>query len=417
MTIKDSVAFEKAYDGTPLSATLSNESINGLLDGDTATLKVETKGNVPATYENESVPVSLTVVDKDGNVVSSNYELTANVVATITPAAIVYTQPSDIELTYNLPMPKIEGVAVNTENCKVLYKTSNSDDEAWSADVPTLVNAGEYTVYFQISRQHYKTEEGSFTVTINKAKQTLDGKQYFVTYGKEFTKTQDVTYVLGQEIKFALSCEYKAGNSARTYDIKATAEENPNVELTITNCKLTVNRATLVIEMKDKTITYGDAFVSDYSIVTANGLFAGDDIKDVIALETNYSQGNDIGKYQIDATLTDSASKNYYLNTYTSPNTSELVVEQKTATLTIEGKSVIFGDVAPSFTATIDDLYGNDGIEYTLSCSYYKPGSGVGRYPISANVPEASDAKKNANYIVNVNSDDAYLTVEKSLLL
>ena len=413
LTIKDSVAFEKAYDGTPLSATLSNESINGLLDGDTATLKVETKGNVPATYENESVPVSLTVVDKDGNVVSSNYELTANVVATITPAAIVYTQPSDIELTYNLPMPKIEGVAVNTENCKVLYKTSNSDDEAWSADVPTLVNAGEYTVYFQISRQHYKTEEGSFTVTINKAKQTLDGKQYFVTYGEEFTKTQDVTYVLGQEIKFALSCEYKAGNSAGTYDIKATAEENPNVELTITNCKLTVNRATLVIEMKDKTITYGDAFVSDYSIVTANGLFAGDDIKDVIALETNYSQGNGIGKYQIDATLTDSASKNYYLNTYTSPNTSELVVEKKTATLTIEGKSVIFGDVAPSFTATIDDLYGNDEIEYTLSCSYYKPGSGVGRYPISANVPEASDAKKNANYIVNINSDDAYLTVEK----
>lgn len=411
LTIKDSVAFEKAYDGTPLSATLSNESINGLLDGDTATLKVETKGNVPATYENESVPVSLTVVDKDGNVVSSNYELTANVVATITPAAIVYTQPSDIELTYNLPMPKIEGVAVNTENCKVLYKTSNSDDEAWSADVPTLVNAGEYTVYFQISRQHYKTEEGSFTVTINKAKQTLDGKQYFVTYGEEFTKTQDVTYVLGQEIKFALSCEYKAGYSVGTYDIKATAEENPNVELTITNCTLTVNRATLVIEMKDKTITYGDAFVSDYSIVTAKGLFAGDDIKDVIALETNYSQGNGIGKYQIDATLTDSASKNYCLNT--SPNTSELFVEQKTATLTIEGKSVIFGDVAPSFTATIDDLYGNDEIEYTLSCSYYKPGSGVGRYPISANVPEASDAKKNANYIVNVNSDDAYLIVEQ----
>lgn len=413
LTIKDSVTFEKAYDGTPLSATLSNESINGLLDGDTATLKVETTGNVPAKYENESVPVSLTVVDKDGNVVSSNYELTANVVATITPAAIVYTQPSDIELTYNLPMPKIEGVAVNTENCKVLYKTSNSDDEAWSADVPTLVNTGEYTVYFQISRQHYKTEEGSFTVTINKAKQTLDGKQYFVTYGEEFTKTQDVTYVLGQEIMFTLSCEYKAGNSARTYDIKATAEENPNVELTITNCTLTVNRATLVIEMKDKTITYGDAFVSDYSIVTAKGLFAGDDIKDVIALKTNYSQGNGIGKYRIDATLTDSASKNYYLNTYTSPNTSELFVEKKTATLTIEGKSVIFGDVAPSFTATIDDLYGNDEIEYTLSCSYYKPGSGVGHYPISANVPEASDAKKNANYIVNVNSDDAYLIVEK----
>lgn len=411
LTIKDSVAFEKAYDGTPLSATLSNESINGLLDGDTATLKVETKGNVPATYENESVSVSLTVVDKDGNVVSSNYELTANVVATITPATIVYTQPGDVELTYNLPMPKIEGVAVNTENCKILYKTSNSDDEAWSADVPTLVNAGEYTVYFRISRQHYKTEEGSFTVTINKAKQTLDGKQYFVTYGEEFAKTQDVTFVLGQEIKFALSCKYKAGNSARTYDIKATAEENPNVELTITNCKLTVNRATLVIEMSDKTITYGDAFVSDYSIVTAKGLFAGDDIKDVIVLKTKYSQGNGIGKYQIDATLTDSASKNYCLNT--SPNTSELLVEKKTATLTIEGKSVIFGDVAPSFTATIDDLYGNDEIEYTLSCSYYKPGSGVGRYPISANVPEASDAKKNANYIVNVNSDDAYLTVEK----
>lgn len=76
---------------------------------------------------------------------------------------------------------------------------------------------------------------------------------------------------------------------------------------------------------------------------------------------------------------------------------------------------MIFGDVAPSFTATIDGLYGNDEIEYTLSCGY-KQGNGVRRYPISANVPEASDAKKNANYIVNVNSD-AYLIVEKSLLL
>lgn len=414
LSLKDGIALEKSYDGSPLSAPLSNKSINGLLDGDTATLTVETKGNVPGTYENESVSVSLTVVDKDGNVVSSNYELASNVVATITPATIIYTQPSNVELTYNRPMPGIEGVAIKTENCKILYKTSNSDDEPWNIDFPTFVNAGAYTVYFQISRQHYKTEEGSFTVTINKAKQTLDGKQYFVTYGEEFAKTQDVTYVLGQEIKFTLSCEYKAGNSARTYDIKATAEENPNVELTITNCKLTVNRATLAIEMRDKNITYGDAFVSDYSIVTSNGLFAGDDIKDVIALETNYSQGNGIGKnYQIVATLTDSASKNYYLNTYNSPNTSKLVVEQKTATLTIEGKSVIFGDVVPSFTAKINGLYGNDEIEYTLSCSYYKPGSGVGRYPISANVPEASDAKKNANYIVNVNSDDAYLTVEK----
>lgn len=412
LSLKDGIALEKSYDGSPLSAPLSNESINGLLDGDTATLTVETKGNVPGTYENESVSVSLTVVNKDGKVVSSNYELAANVVATITPATIVYTQPSDVELTYNRPMPGIEGVAVNTENCKVLYKTSNSDDEPWGVDVPTLVYAGVYTVYFRISRQHYKTEEGSFTVTINKAKQTLDGKQYFVNYGEEFAKTQDVTFVLGQEIKFALSCEYKAGNSAGIYDITATAEENPNVELTITNCTLTVNCATLVIEMNDKNITYGDAFVSDYSIVTASGLFAGDDIKDVIALGTNYSQGNDIGKYQIVATLTDSASKNYYLNTYTSPNTSELVVKKKTATLTIEGKSVIFGEVAPSFTATIDGLYGDDEIEYTLSCGY-KQGSGVGRYPISANVPEASDAKKNANYIVNVNSDDAYLTVEK----
>lgn len=412
LTIKDSVVFEKTYDATPLSSTLSNESINGLLDGDTATLKVETKGNVPGTYENESVSVSLTVVDNDGNVVTSNYELAANVVANITPATIVYTQPSNVELTYNLPMPKIEGVAVNTENCKVLYKTSNSDDEAWSADVPTLVNAGVYTVYFKISRQHYKTEEGSFTVTINKAKQTLDGKQYFVNYGEDFTKTQDVTYVLGQEIKFALSCEYKAGNSVGTYVVTATVEENPNVELTITNCTLTVKCATLVIEMSDKTITYGDAFVSDYSIVTASGLFKGDDIKDVIALETNYSQGNGIGKYQIVATLTDSASKNYYLNTYNSTNTSELVVEKKTATLTIVGKSVIFGEVTPSFTATIDGLYGDDEIEYTLSCGY-KQGVGVGRYPISANVPEASDAKKNANYIVNVNTDDAYLTIEK----
>ena len=410
LTIKDSVAFEKAYDGTPLSATLSNESINGLLDDDTATLKVETKGNVPGTYENESVSVSLTVTNKDSNNVSSNYELTTNIVATITPAKIVYTQPSNIAFTFDGKEHAIKNdIDVQTENSSVSLKLSK--DGIWE-ETATIKNVGVYTVYFRISRQYYQTEEGSFTATVNKASQTVNIDNFKVSYGGDFVaSSMDCTkYVLGEKIDVKHACSYKAGNPVGAYDITATADENPNVDIAFEKGTLTVEKANLAISVSGASIAYGDKFTPDFALVTVeSGLFASDDIQNVIALETNYSQGGNCDlPYTIVAKISTSAAENYILTS----NVAQLTVDKKTVTLVIDGKNTIFGEVAPALSAKINGLYGNDEIEYTLSCGY-KQGVGVGRYPISANVPEASDTKKNANYIVNVDTDDAYLTVEK----
>lgn len=134
----------------------------------------------------------------------------------------------------------------------------------------------------------------------------------------------------------------------------------------------------------------------------------------MLALETTYRKGNGADTYKgaITATLKESASANYTL----SCTPGDLVVDKKQVSLIIDGKTVTYGDPAPEYTASIEGLFGDDTIEYTLS-SYYKVGDGIGRYYISADVPEMSETKQNGNYYINVNSDSAYVEVTQNTSL
>ncbi len=414
LSLKDGIALEKSYDGSPYSKTLVSADFAELASGDEATLVVSTRTSSVGTYPDADsvLDADLTIVNKDGKVVTNNYSFENNLTVTINPATIKYTPPQDTSFIFDGKEHRVDIVQTETEGCDVSYRYNLNDARA--ASLSAIRNAGVYTVYYTISRQNYTSVEGSFTVTVEKANATITAKPQSTIYGQAFLLDQSAytaTDLFGETINVTLSCTYAVGSAAKDYEIILTAEENDNIEITCENGILSVGKANLVAKINEKTITYGDDFTPASDIVTVSeGLYSGDSIADLLALETTYRKGNSASTYKdaITATFKESASANYTL----SCTPGDLVVDKKQVSLIVDGKTVTYGDPAPEYTASIEGLFGDDTIEYTLS-SYYKVGDGVRRYYISADVPEMSETKQNGNYYINVNSDNAYIEVTK----
>lgn len=414
LSLKDGIALEKSYDGSPYSKTLVSADFAELASGDEATLVVSTRTSSVGTYPDADsvLDADLTIVNKDGKVVTNNYAFENNLTVTINPATIKYTPPQDTSFTFDGKEHRVDIVQTETEGCDVSYRYNLNDARA--ASLSAIRNAGVYTVYYTISRQNYTSVEGSFTVTVEKANATITATPQSTIYGQAFSLDQSAytaTDLFGETINVTLSCTYAVGSAAKDYEIVLTADENDNIEITCEKGILSVGKANLVAKINEKTITYGGDFTPDSDIVTVSeGLYSGDNIADLLALATTYRKGNGADTYKgaITATLKESASANYTL----SCTPGDLVVDKKQVSLIVDGKTVTYGDPAPEYTASIEKLFGDDTIEYTLS-SYYKVGDGIGRYYISADVPEMSETKQNGNYYINVNSDNAYVEVTK----
>lgn len=414
LSLKDGIALEKSYDGSPYSKTLVSADFAELASGDEATLVVSTRTSSVGTYPDADsvLDADLKIVNKDGKVVTNNYAFENNLTVTINPATIKYTPPQDTSFTFDGKEHRVDIVQTETEGCDVSYRYNLNDARA--ASLSAIRNAGVYTVYYTISRQNYTSVEGSFTVTVEKANATITATPQSTIYGQAFLLDQSAytaTDLFGETINVTLSCTYAVGSAAKDYEIVLTADENDNIEITCEKGILSVGKANLVAKINEKTITYGGDFTPDSDIVTVSeGLYSGDSIADLLALATTYQKGNGASTYKdaITATLKESASANYTL----SCTPGDLVVDKKQVSLIVGGKTVTYGDPAPEYTASAEGLFGNDTIEYTLS-SYYKVGDGIGRYNISADVPEMSETKQNGNYYINVNSDNAYVEVTK----
>lgn len=414
LSLKDGIALEKSYDGSPYSKTLVSADFAELASGDEATLVVSTRTSSVGTYPDADsvLDADLKIVNKDGKVVTNNYAFENNLTVTINPATIKYTPPQDTSFTFDGKEHRVDIVQTETEGCDVSYRYNLNDARA--ASLSAIRNAGVYTVYYTISRQNYTSVEGSFTVTVEKANATITATPQSTIYGQAFLLDQSAytaTDLFGETINVTLSCTYAVGSAAKDYEIILTADENDNIEITCEKGILSVGKATLVAKINEKTITYGDDFTPVSDIVTVSeGLYSGDSIADLLTLETTYRKGNSASTYKdaITATLKESASTNYTL----SCTPGDLVVDKKQVSLIVGGKTVTYGDPAPEYTASTKGLFGDDTIEYTLS-SYYKVGDGIGSYYISADVPEISETKQNGNYYINVNSDNAYVEVTK----
>lgn len=402
---KTALTFSAQYTGAALSANFDENDFSGLLEGHKLALCLETNGNGVTEYSNEQIlRKSLTIVDEDGNDVAQNYDVTYTASATITPASIKFTTPENQTLTFNGTEQPISAISVETSNCTVTYSTS--EDGEFSSALPSFKNAGAYTVYYRIARANYATESGNFAVVMNKAKATVTAKDASVAYGHNFAPSDDAyvtSDLFGENIVVTLACEYRAGNKVGNYAIVVSAEDNANLNITLQNGSLTVNKATLEITLaSDNSVTYGEAFDFSNVIADEKGRFDGDSLADLIELSTTYKQGDGVkaNGYDIVCTLKDDT--NYTLVC----EKAALSVTRRKATITVKTPDAIeYGEEAGKFEYEIKGLYDSDTIACTPSCDY-AIGNIPGEYDITV-----SDVRQNGNYEIETNG--AKLTVNK----
>lgn len=401
----DTLTFSAQYTGAALSANFDENDFSGLLEGHKLALCLETNGNGVTEYANEQIlKKSLTIVDEDGNDVMQNYDVTYVASAAITPASIKFTTPEKQTLTFNGTEQTPSAIAVETANCAVTY--SASEDGEFSGALPAFKNAGAYTVYYRIARANYATESGNFAVVMNKAKATVTANDATVAYGQNFTPSDDAystSELFGENVVVTIACAYRAGNKIGNYDIVVSAQDNANLDITLQNGSLTVNKATLEITLASgNSVTYGEAFDLTSVLAGEKGRFEGDSLADLIELSTTYKQGDGakVSGYDIVCTLKDDA--NYTLVC----EKAALSVTRRKATITVKTPDAIeYGEESAKFEYETSNLYKNDKIACTLSCDY-AVGSIPGEYAITV-----SDVRQNGNY--EVETVGAKLTVNK----
>lgn len=402
---KTALTFSAQYTGAALSANFDENDFSGLLEGHKLALCLETNGNGVTEYANEQIlRKSLTIVDEDGNDALQNYDVTYVASASITPASIKFTAPENQTLTFNGTEQSPSAIAVETSNCTVAYSTS--EDGEFSGALPAFKNAGAYTVYYRIARANYATVSGNFAVVMNKAKATVTANDASVTYGQNFAPRDDAyvtSDLFGENIVVTLTCEYQPGNKVGNYDIVVSAEDNANLDITLQNGSLTVNKATLEITLASgNSVTYGEAFDFSNVIAGEKGRFEGDSLADLIELSTTYTQGDGVkaNGYDIVCTLKDGT--NYTLVC----EKAALSVTRRKATITVKTPDAIeYGEAANKFEYEISGLYDSDTIACTTSCNY-AVGNIPGEYDITV-----SDVLQNGNY--EVEKVGAKLTVAK----
>lgn len=402
---KTALTFGAQYTGAALSANFDENDFSGLLEGHKLALCLETNGNGVTEYTNEQIlRKSLTIVDEDGNDALQNYDVTYVASASITPASIRFTTPENQTLTFNGTEQSPSAIAVETSNCTVAYSTS--EDGEFSDTLPAFKNAGTYKVYYRIARANYATVSGNFAVVMNKAKATVTANDASVTYGQNFAPSDDAyvtSDLFGENIVVTLTCEYRAGNKVGNYDIAVSAQDNANLDITLQNGSLTVNKATLEITLASgNSVTYGEAFDFSNVIAGEKGRFEGDSLADLIELSTTYTQGDGVkaNGYDIVCTLKDGT--NYTLVC----EKAALSVTRRKATITVKTPDAIeYGEAANKFEYEISGLYDSDTIACTPSCNY-AVGNTPGEYDITV-----SDVLQNGNY--EVETVGAKLTVTK----
>lgn len=364
---------------------------------DVKTYTVTVKGLANGNYDIKTTPASFTVKPYGLNVTWSDLTFTYDKTAH-KPTATV-SNPID-----GLTAPVI---AVTTYN-----------ETGVAADA---INAGSYTAKASVADTNYyitnETKSISFTIEKRTASASVNNKS--ITYGSEVPTYSASDLVIGNlidgdeimgEPTFNLS--YDKGSPAGEYNVTVTFDENKinaNYKLSgnVINGILTVNKAPLTVTADNITVTYGDNLPN---FTASYGGFVNGENSAVLSgkpeFDCDYEKGTSpAGKTYIVKVIGGLYSKNYEI-TYLS---GTLTVSKKSVTITIENKTITYGDDKPtptSYSYTIKDTLTDEDIstdeftaiksEIDFACSYEK-GYHAGDYKITATC-------NNDNYTLNVNT-------------
>lgn len=100
-----------------------------------------------------------------------------SVVFTITPADLndvsVSVETSEFVYDGEAKQLSVQTKGTTVDETAVTFKYSLSEDSGYETTLPSLTNAGEYTVYWKAEANNHKTVKGSFDVVINKAESSF----------------------------------------------------------------------------------------------------------------------------------------------------------------------------------------------------------------------------------------------------
>lgn len=137
---------------------------------------------------------------------------------------------------------KTTGKAVNKQPLSFQYRVSS--EEEWLDEVPTFMNAGEYTVYYKASAPNHEDTFGEFKVTIDKANIfiTADSKNVVEnTAMPEFTYQVKGLYFDDKLIKApSVFCEGNIAKPGEYEIIVSGAQINDNYKINYVSGKLKV---------------------------------------------------------------------------------------------------------------------------------------------------------------------------------
>ena len=332
----------KAYDGTPVTATLTG-SIDGVT---TPTINYSGNTNV-GTYT-----ASITIEGVTAEAEFSIEKATPTVTAPTAVSNLEYTGEAQVLVT-----------AGTTSGGTLQYKVDNGE---WSEYLPTATNAGTYTVYYKvIGNDNYNdVAETSFTVTIEKATLTASDFTYtapadLVYNGtkKEASVTTSLVGVGTVTVKYYKDGgEVASATNVGTYTVKLDVAEGDNYNaatglemgsfeiakatptLTVTSPVTSVLPGNTIL----LSVTANDSEVSEFTI-------SAGDLYTVNGMKITVSDNAVIGQ-EITVTVTSAATDNY---------------NAATATITLDvGMADFSGEIA-ELEAAIEDLQNqinaNDG--------------------------------------------------------
>ena len=222
---------EFTYDGT---AKLPTATATGLVDGDTCEIEVSGAATDAGTHTVKAEKVS-----------NNNYKLPKEVETAyvINKADAVYGAPEAKEdLVYNGADQALI-TAGTTEDGTLMYKVGNGE---WGTELPTGMNAGDYTVSYKVvgDDNHNDSEEGTVTITVAKAKVTVTANDAEKHVNKADPELYDtINGMIGMEQLKGVSIKREAGEAVGTYAINVTvdADANPNYDITTISGTFTIN--------------------------------------------------------------------------------------------------------------------------------------------------------------------------------
>ncbi len=317
-------------------------------------------------------------------------------------------------LTYNTEpqtaQVKASGEAVNQQEITFTY--SKEENGTYTEDMPSFTEAGTHNVYYKASAPNHKEYVGTFSVTIGKSDNTVHitgdlDKTYdaaavsepsYTAYG-----TGDVTIEYKKKDADDSTYSTTAPSAAGTYVVRVTKAEDKNYFQGSATKEFTIAKAGLTVTAENKTVSYGDD-VPGYT-VTYDGFHGTDtaaSLDGTLTFDCPYKKFDDKGEYTI--TPSGYTSGNYDI----SYEKGILTVNPKSITVTIEGKTSIYGDETNPLTAVTDGIVNNDEAVYELSTAASKTAS-VGNYDITGTTLDE-------NYSISfAGGEDAYEITPREL--